>query len=299
LNSWSLILVGELTANGSVDGQVVSQVDDQPVAGAMVRAPELGIMTGTDAGGFFSLELPAGTWDVEVSSIGYCTYINENVVVTNGDVTSWNCELQTASGEADTQTIDEASVTGTTTTSTFNFANTGACDLDWSALVTSSGWLSVAPGSGTVATGQSEEITVTFNASGLGAGTYQGNITISSNGYNGPEVIAVTLEIAESADDNPSLPPEQFALNGNYPNPFNATTTVRYDVANATHVTMTIYNLLGQEVRTLLDGFVEAGSHAVYWDGRNANGADLSTGIYIIQMQAEGRLFTGKSMLIR
>jgi flagellar hook assembly protein FlgD len=72
-----------------------------------------------------------------------------------------------------------------------------------------------------------------------------------------------------------------------------------YDLAAAGYVNMTVYNLLGQEVRTLLNGVAEAGHHTVYWDGRNAAGADLSTGIYIVQMRANGRLFTGKSMLIR
>ncbi len=178
-------------------------------------------------------------------------------------------------------------------------AKTGSCDLHWSALATSSGWLSVEPSSGTIGFGLSQEITITYDATELDAGIYDGEITISSEGFYSPEEIGVTLDLAEAGDEIPALPPETFALIGNYPNPFNSTTMIQYDVANATRITMTIYNLLGQEVHTLLDGFMEAGSHSVYWDGRNSSGADLSTGIYIIQMQAEGRLFTGKSMLIR
>ncbi|RQV98790.1 T9SS C-terminal target domain-containing protein [bacterium] len=298
LVNWSLILVGELTASGAVTGQITS-AGAQPIEGAVVQAPGIGMATLTDATGHYSLELPPGTWDVRVSAFGYCDYTNENVAVQNNGTTPWNYTMQLADGEADVTTIDEEGIAGTTITTTFNFENTGFCDLDWSALSTSSGWLSVSPNSGTVVNGQPQEITVTMNATALSTGTYTGTITISSEGYSSPEIINVTLDLAEANGETPAQRPERFALRGNFPNPFNATTEIRYDVAKATHVTLTVYNLLGQEVRTLLDGFMEAGSHTAYWDGRNTAGTDLSTGIYIIQMQAENRRFTGKSMLIR
>lgn len=298
LIDWSLIFVGDLTASGNVTGQITT-AGSQPIQGAVVQAPEISVSTSTDATGNYTLELPPGTWDVQVSAFGYCDYTNENVVVTNSGTTNWNYTMSVADAAADVSSLTQNGEVGSVYTTTFHFTNTGACDLTWSALCTSSGWLAVNPSSGTVVNGQPQEITVTMNGISINSGVHNGTITISSEGVSSPAIIGVTFDLAEAAGETPEPTPERFALNGNYPNPFNATTEIRYDVAKATYVTLTVYNLLGQEVRTLLDGFMEAGSHTIYWDGRNSAGADLSTGIYILQMQAEGRRFTGKSMLIR
>ncbi len=75
--------------------------------------------------------------------------------------------------------------------------------------------------------------------------------------------------------------PERFALEGNYPNPFNPTTTVRYSLPATSHVLITIYNTLGQKVTDLVNGDLEAGPHSVPFDA-----AGLSSGIYFCRMQA-------------
>ena len=86
--------------------------------------------------------------------------------------------------------------------------------------------------------------------------------------------------------DNPSPnKPVEFKLNQNYPNPFNPTTQITYTLKNTTHVTIKVYNVLGQYVAKLVDGKETAGVHQIQWDGRNASGNIVGSGVYIYRMQ--------------
>ncbi|MFQ6092148.1 MAG: FlgD immunoglobulin-like domain containing protein [bacterium] len=99
----------------------------------------------------------------------------------------------------------------------------------------------------------------------------------------------------------PSSPiPQGFELAQNYPNPFNPVTSVQYSVISdqfPPHVTLKIYNILGQEVRTLVDEVKEAGYYTVIWDGRDSWGRQVSGGIYFYMLKA-GRFIDTKRMLL-
>ncbi len=79
--------------------------------------------------------------------------------------------------------------------------------------------------------------------------------------------------------------PEESVLRQNYPNPFNATTEIVYRLPTAGHVTLKIFNTLGQEVRTMVDGPQTAGEHRVRWDGRDAKGREAASGLYFCQLK--------------
>lgn len=79
--------------------------------------------------------------------------------------------------------------------------------------------------------------------------------------------------------------PTQPDLFQNYPNPFNPATTIRFEQSEPGMVTLRVFNILGQEVRTLVSGFEEAGSKSVTWDGRNNGGETVSTGIYFYRLE--------------
>jgi 2',3'-cyclic-nucleotide 2'-phosphodiesterase (5'-nucleotidase family) len=90
-----------------------------------------------------------------------------------------------------------------------------------------------------------------------------------------------------------------FELLQNYPNPFNPTTVISWQSATGNNVQLKIFNILGQEVRTLVDHYQEAGNHSVTWDGRNDAGQLVGSGIYFYQIVAGQNQCTRKMMLMR
>ena len=99
------------------------------------------------------------------------------------------------------------------------------------------------------------------------------------------EVIPTAVESADEA--LPSSP----ALVGNFPNPFNPTTHIRFAVTDPGLVTLSIYNATGQRIRVLVEGDLAPGFHQVLWDGRDASGANAASGVYFVRMLTRG--FTG------
>ncbi|MCD4829199.1 MAG: T9SS type A sorting domain-containing protein [Candidatus Cloacimonetes bacterium] len=97
-------------------------------------------------------------------------------------------------------------------------------------------------------------------------------------------------------DDNA---PAVTALNGNYPNPFNPTTTIVFSLAEPAHSTLCVYNVRGQRVRQLLDEARDTGSHEVLWNGRDDHGAPCASGLYLYRLEAGGVTNTRKMLLLK
>lgn len=93
--------------------------------------------------------------------------------------------------------------------------------------------------------------------------------------------------------------PKEFALKQNYPNPFNPDTKLSFDLPKAQNVSLEVYNLLGQHVKTLANGMYDAGSHMVSWNGTNSDGEDVPSGIYFYSLRTEEFSKANKMMLIR
>ena len=96
----------------------------------------------------------------------------------------------------------------------------------------------------------------------------------------------------------PSLP-QQFGLFENYPNPFNPSTTIRYDLAGAVDVNLVVYDVLGQKVRQLVDMRQPGGTYSVVWDGRNGQGQQVANGVYFYELKAGAFHSTRKMMLTK
>jgi len=93
--------------------------------------------------------------------------------------------------------------------------------------------------------------------------------------------------------------PATFRLGANYPNPFNPSTTIKFAVPRAGHVSLDVYDLAGRHVRTLVDGELAATEHTVIWDGRNGSGSQMASGSYYYRLTADGFSQTEKMMLIK
>ena len=93
--------------------------------------------------------------------------------------------------------------------------------------------------------------------------------------------------------------PTDFALHENYPNPFNPTTTLRFDLPEVSDITLTIYNMLGQKVRTFNYQNTSAGYHSVTWNATNDYGEQVGAGVYLYQLRANQFVKTRKMVLLK
>ncbi len=111
-----------------------------------------------------------------------------------------------------------------------------------------------------------------------------------------PDFQGVKVELASS---DPTVP-MTFALHQNFPNPFNPSTTLSYDLDAANHVSLEVFNVLGQQVSTLVDEFQQAGPHSVEWNGNDDSGAPVATGVYFYRINAgDNKVETKKMMLLK
>lgn len=93
--------------------------------------------------------------------------------------------------------------------------------------------------------------------------------------------------------------PRSFALMQNYPNPFNPETVIRYSLPTASTVTITVHNILGRQVATLIDSYQSAGTHDVVWDGTNLYGEQVASGVYFYRLRTEQGVDSRKMILLR
>jgi len=93
--------------------------------------------------------------------------------------------------------------------------------------------------------------------------------------------------------------PQTFELAQNYPNPFNLRTAIRYQIPEDCRVTLEIHNLLGQKVRTLVNADQKVNYYTAYWDGKNADGKGVTSGIYFYTLRAGNFTQTRRMVILK
>ena len=93
--------------------------------------------------------------------------------------------------------------------------------------------------------------------------------------------------------------PRTFALKQNFPNPFNSGTVIRFSLPTSSRVDLALYNLVGQKVAELVEGRREAGTHTLRWDGRDDEGRELASGVYLYRLRSGTKVETRKLLLVR
>ena len=131
----------------------------------------------------------------------------------------------------------------------------------------------------------------------VGQTYYYQVVAVDANGNVSDGSNVVTTYIV-SVDDTEILP-TAYGLSQNFPNPFNPTTSIEFALPEASEVSLEIYNLLGQKVRTLVNGYVPAGYINTSWDGLNQNGKEVSSGTYIYRLQTAEQTFSKKMVLMK
>ena len=101
-----------------------------------------------------------------------------------------------------------------------------------------------------------------------------------------------------TVDDN-NITVDKFELKGNYPNPFNPTTKIRFSNDRSSNVKVTVYALTGEKVATIMNKQVNAGAFDVSWNGKSSNGTVVSAGMYLYDVESDGRRLQGKMLFLK
>jgi len=178
-------------------------------------------------------------------------------------------------------------------------SNTGDADLIWG-MIDSAGtpWLLVLPSFGVVVPSTSNQTTFIIRSGGLTPdSTYRATLRLISNdATSGSIAFPVTLRVDQTtAVESKGRPlPTTFALHQNYPNPFNPETNISFDLPRSSFVTLKIFNIIGQEVASVVSGQLDAGRY------RYVVGSErFSSGVYFYRLQAEGFIQTRKMIITK
>lgn len=129
-------------------------------------------------------------------------------------------------------------------------------------------------------------ITKTFNS-----------VEVTPGAWTKLDVQLAPIGVSVSSSDYKT--PERVFLGLNHPNPFNPSTVIEYHLTSSSNVTLSIYDLLGREVRTLVNETKNAGVHKVTWDAKNNDGQAVSSGVYVYRLQAGAFVRSNKMLLLK
>ena len=121
------------------------------------------------------------------------------------------------------------------------------------------------------------------------------NVVCSSPSEDSPAVVNTTV----ASTDRGSILPDEYALFQNYPNPFNPSTQIVFDVPAAEFVTLRVYNLLGQDVETLINKSMAPGRYTIEWNGNDMLNNEVASGVYFYELRGKSFITRKKMLLIR
>jgi len=124
-------------------------------------------------------------------------------------------------------------------------------------------------------------------------------VTASIDGAGTYAAFTTNIITGVDEDEHGEILPYKFELSQNYPNPFNPVTTIEYSLLRRSHVTVEVYNVLGQKVRSLIDREESAGSYTVTWNGNDNSGIPVASGVYLYRFQAGDHIETKKMLLLK
>ncbi len=158
-------------------------------------------------------------------------------------------------------------------------------------------WLAVNPVSGSLNAGQDQSLTLSFDADGLSADTYDAWLVVTHNVDGSPSIIPVSMEVTGGVSGVGT--PVVFALNGNYPNPFNPMTRISFSLPKEAHTSVQVLDVRGHVVRTLFVGTMTEGEQQLNWDGKSDEGRSVAAGLYLARLRTVGYEATVKMTLAK
>ena len=160
-------------------------------------------------------------------------------------------------------------------------------------------WLTVSPFRGNVSGNSGGNDSVIVKVGALGVRNdfqIQDELLIESDNNVAEVAVGVGIEVSV---EEPNISPSRFELHQNYPNPFNPSTNIKFDIAQNSHVSITIFNLTGQKVSTLINRHLNIGSYTIIWHGLDDNGSQVPSGMYFYEMRTPSYQSIKKLVLVK
>ena len=122
---------------------------------------------------------------------------------------------------------------------------------------------------------------------------------LNGSSYDLKLVVGDFNYVTEMTDKTLADIPSKFSLGQNYPNPFNPVTNMKFELPRSGRVVIKVHNLMGQEIRTLLDENLSYGYHTATWDGTDNDGRKVASGVYFSELQSSGIRKVRKMVLLK
>lgn len=189
--------------------------------------------------------------------------------------------------------FSESVTKGSTKTVELHISNSISTPLGYSFII-SKNWISVTPSTGSVDGNQTITVILKFDATALTEGDYSTTISLNDphhGGINIPiQITVISLTGIREEKDNPL----DFRLSQNYPNPFNPSTTISFSLPVAQNVTISVYNAIGTDIKSLLNKNLSAGNYSIKFDA-----VDYPSGIYFYRIKTDQFTQTKKMILTK
>ncbi|MCP4292998.1 MAG: hypothetical protein GY780_14325 [bacterium] len=158
-------------------------------------------------------------------------------------------------------------------------------------------WLVVNPASGVLNQGQNIDLALDFDSTGQASEVHEAWVVVNDGEFSVQGIVPVTMEV--TGDVSGAGTPEVFALNGNYPNPFNPMTQISFNLPAEARTSVQVLDIRGHVVRTLYVGNMTAGPQRMNWDGKNDDGHIVAAGMYLARLRTVGYEATVKMTLAK
>jgi hypothetical protein len=264
---------------GTIEGSITDTDTGIPIEGAIVTADSYSATT--NASGEYSIDVDPGTYTVTCEFGGYETYEQTDVEVNSGEVIVIDIFLQHLYNPPGNLTYHQ-------------FTSPNVL-LQWQ--------IPVGPGLTNYNVYRNGTLIITvpttnYFDTNVPPGVYIYYVTAMYGSYESLPSNEVEVTVTGSGTDPENIP---FVTNleGNYPNPFNPTTTIKYSLIENSKVELTIYNLKGQKVKQLIKNQLSTGQHSVVWNGRDENNKQVASGVYFYKLKTENYEKIKKMILIK
>jgi Peptidase family C25/Propeptide_C25/FlgD Ig-like domain/Peptidase family C25, C terminal ig-like domain len=159
-------------------------------------------------------------------------------------------------------------------------------------------WISLNLQNGALNSSETDPVVISIDATDLEEGMHFCDVVISSEDIYADVHVPIMLEVVYTGENDDDIPLTT-SLTGCYPNPFNPETTISFQLSTASPVTLEVYNVRGQLVKTLVHDFRQPGNYDITWNGVDNNKQTVSSGVYFYKMQADDYIQTRKMLLLK